>query len=877
MKLRKYKLIKNLRNKLVKKVTVHGFELENNYLRFNLQLKNFLMKKNVKSLLVDKKISREIPCDLQGNNLEIKIPFDYFTEMEDGKSSIKLFINKKLMLIKPSEEFVEDSKFAIIDGKYYAISVNKNISIRNYFNKYKFNSKKLYLQNMRTGFDLLEGNILLPVEEINKFEIYALNYNKIRTVDTQYAEQTNKITLSNFSMLSIGKWQIFVSIDNQFYPICIEHNYVNSFFNTYNHKVNVKKSNAYLYLSFKSHRLNTSIRYIKDKRECIELLLDIEELDTKLEYSLVINDVETGLETECDLVYLNGWEAKVPKNQILNSFSKKRFFILCKNSQPIKYQFNLLDSLKDKGKFKITYSSQVIKLTFYKRTDNSLGLKIKQPKIKRLITNVNDFKVKGFVTSLNQFINCQAYLFIEDRNSLESIAVPIQDNFIIDLKQFNLISIKAKDKTVMDFFIVVKDKNKKIIRKEKIKYKYSDYKKDNYYDYLAISDVDLNQHHFLITTTPFDNLKVESFSIPKTISLPTKIQKDSNTWLIGERYNTAQDNGIVLYKWLRKNTNIDAYYVIEKNSVDYEKLKGDPNILDFGSKEHYNISFKAKVLMGTHDLENVLPFKPAKGFFNYEDTFKVFLQHGVLGRKNVEYHKQYYEVPFDLFVVSSDPEKYNIAVDQLGYDENEVIVSGLARFDNLVMKFKPRDILLMPTWRDWINTDEQFLNSGYYNSYMSLINNEKLIDLLNKYNINLNFYPHYRAQNYFNKDIKNLNDRIRFISLGSVSVQDLLIKHALLITDFSSVSFDFTLMNKPVIYYHFDEKRFFRKGILRPIEETFIGGIANNEEELVELIEDRIKHGFANYDVDISEIIKYQDHSNCKRIYKSIVSKVKND
>lgn len=127
----------------------------------------------------------------------------------------------------------------------------------------------------------------------------------------------------------------------------------------------------------------------------------------------------------------------------------------------------------------------------------------------------------------------------------------------------------------------------------------------------------------------------------------------------------------------------------------------------------------------------------------------------------------------------------------------------------------------MPTWRDWIHTDEQFLKSQYYNYYHSLITNSKLQRVLEKYNVNLNFYPHYRAQNFFAKDIQEENSRVNFIHLGSKTVQQLLIDHALLITDYSSVSFDFTLMNKPVIYYHFDVNQFFKRGILRPVEETF--------------------------------------------------------
>ncbi|NYN97113.1 CDP-glycerol glycerophosphotransferase, partial [Salmonella enterica subsp. enterica serovar Typhimurium] len=82
-----------------------------------------------------------------------------------------------------------------------------------------------------------------------------------------------------------------------------------------------------------------------------------------------------------------------------------------------------------------------------------------------------------------------------------------------------------------------------------------------------------------------------------------------------------------------------------------------------------------------------------------------------------------------------------------------------------------------------------------------------------------------------------------------------------------SVSFDFTLMNKPVIYYHFDVRKFFRQGKLRPLFQTFIGDIARTEDDLIDLIESQIKLNFKSEQPDISGIFKYQDHHNSERIF----------
>ena len=64
--------------------------------------------------------------------------------------------------------------------------------------------------------------------------------------------------------------------------------------------------------------------------------------------------------------------------------------------------------------------------------------------------------------------------------------------------------------------------------------------------------------------------------------------------MISERFDTAQDNGIVFFKWLQQYTNIDAYYVIDTESADYSKIKDYDNVLEFGSLKHFEIANKAK-------------------------------------------------------------------------------------------------------------------------------------------------------------------------------------------------------------------------------------------------------------------------------------------
>ncbi|GGF31073.1 hypothetical protein GCM10010954_32800 [Halobacillus andaensis] len=404
------------------------------------------------------------------------------------------------------------------------------------------------------------------------------------------------------------------------------------------------------------------------------------------------------------------------------------------------------------------------------------------------------------------------------------------------------------------------------------------YYKDDVLDRSIISrerDYDINY----LTYTPSGNLKVETNCIPseamKYLSYEnneTNEEGKEDIWLIGERSNTAQDTGYHFFKFCRENyPDKQVYYAIDSNSKDLSRIKSLGNVVDIGSIEHYKIASSATAFIGSHDLEYFLPAKGIE-FNSYKQGKRIFLQHGVLGRKNVEYHKDYYKYPFHLFCVSSLPEK-NLVEKKLGYNKDEVEITGLTRFDSLLNnKQSKKSILFIPTWRDWLLNENDFLASDYYKRYKGMLQNERLHDVLKEYRVELNFFPHYRMQPFVDHfEIKN--DNINVIKLGERTVQDLLLENSLMITDYSSVSFDFNYMSKPVVFYHFDRDSFFRKGILRPVEETFLGDICYSEDELVQRITEYIKGDFTEKEEFANKkhlIFSEIDKNNCQRVYNRI-------
>src|SRR5699024_12359354 len=157
-------------------------------------------------------------------------------------------------------------------------------------------------------------------------------------------------------------------------------------------------------------------------------------------------------------------------------------------------------------------------------------------------------------------------------------------------------------------------------------------------------------------------------------------------------------------------------------------------------------------------------------------------------------HKNYYQYPFHLFCVSSKPEK-NIEQNKMNYNTDEVKVTGLARFDRLLSEHETKNhILFIPTWREWLTNEKRLKESIYFDKYQSLLNNPKLHELLDQYDMTLNFYPHYRMKPYA-KEFQQLHTvRVQIIDVGYRYDQDIVMVCKLMITFYSSFSYYVTYL-----------------------------------------------------------------------------------
>lgn len=379
----------------------------------------------------------------------------------------------------------------------------------------------------------------------------------------------------------------------------------------------------------------------------------------------------------------------------------------------------------------------------------------------------------------------------------------------------------------------------------------------------------------------FDVLKlIIFFPLSLIFKIYLKI-KHREIWVICEAPLEACDNGYHLFKYIREyHKEIEVYYAIKKESNDYLKIKQYGNIIEFGSLKHWIYYLCATKNISTHKYGN-----PSKAVFYILQVFgilrnkRVFLQHGIT-QNNVDFI-HYKNSKFRLFICGAKRE-FEFVKEKFGYPDEYVVYTGLPRFDALISKEDSKQILLMPTWRNWLGketnilgNDEEFLNSEYYKYYSKILNDSKLLSYLEQKKVTLYFYPHRNMSKYI-KEFKSPSKFVKIVTQKDIDIQELMISSSLMITDYSSVAFDFVYMEKPIIYYQFDYERF-RKDHLKEgyfsYQKDGFGEVIKDHNKLVDKIISYIENDYKiekSYKNRINSFFEIHDHDNCKRVFEEI-------
>lgn len=343
-------------------------------------------------------------------------------------------------------------------------------------------------------------------------------------------------------------------------------------------------------------------------------------------------------------------------------------------------------------------------------------------------------------------------------------------------------------------------------------------------------------------------------------------------WLVSDRPNKAGDNGEAFFKYLQsiKNNNIKSYFVLDKTSEDYKKMKKIGKVVDSNSIKYKLLFLLSSKIISSQASDYVInPFKQNKKYMKdlYNFNF-IFLQHGIT-KDDLSSWLNKLSKPIDIFVTAGIPEYNSLLNGNYYYGEDVVKLTGFPRHDTLFSEINTKkQIAIIPTWRKSIDGcvdikndtsiyNKNFKDSTFFKFYNNLINNEKLLKIMKQYGYTGIFCLHpLFQQQYVDFDE---NDIIE-VNHNYLDYQKIFKESSLLITDYSSVFFDFAYLNKPIIYSQFDKEEFFNS-------HSYDKGYFDYEID---------GFGEINYDLDstIESIIK-QIQNNCilEKKYKENIDK----
>lgn len=364
------------------------------------------------------------------------------------------------------------------------------------------------------------------------------------------------------------------------------------------------------------------------------------------------------------------------------------------------------------------------------------------------------------------------------------------------------------------------------------------------------------------------------------------IPKKKNKWVFGAWFgNRISDNSYALYNYIQNEyPSIDTVWIC--NDVETAEKCNIKSVKRNSWKGIWTCLTARVVVMnqGYMDLGNL----------NWiAGSYKVQLWHGVPWKRigeDMENHKKgllhnfshnvyKYVNKYDLYIAPSE-DIYIIMQSAFLADKSKILKVGQPRNEMLMDQekcIKAREnvaeivgnhnimILYMPTFRD--NSNSKF-------SFYSI--KDDIIEILDRYDAVILEKQHYVDSVRMGAHETSSS---RIFNVESVDSQELLASADILITDYSSCFFDYTLRKKPIIHYIYDYEYYKNKdrGLYFEKDYVMAGESAFTDLELIKAIENAIQD--PEITLDRSELIRnrfctFESHDNsriiCERILKDI-------
>lgn len=356
-------------------------------------------------------------------------------------------------------------------------------------------------------------------------------------------------------------------------------------------------------------------------------------------------------------------------------------------------------------------------------------------------------------------------------------------------------------------------------------------------------------------------------------------------WLIGERYDTAADNGMHLFRHLRsqEKRRPGVYYVIDRDSPQRERVAGWGRVIAHSSWRHRLLMLHATVLADAYSLHYLVPRQWSYPAYARHlswriGALRVYLKHGVhlspraLPRVSTGYHLVHTAIPGE-----------SAAITELSGYGRQVRETGLPRYDALVPTPRSRTVLFMSTWRRYLVPEvsgalpkdyTEFAESSYRAFMTAFLADPALSALLERHDYRLLMLPHYQLAGHVAQIPRS--PRVELADPERISFQDLLRSCDAFITDHSSSHFDVAYLGTPIVYARFDQEEFERRHAQASwfdFERDGYGPVARTVRETVDRIAEVLGRDCAPdpvYQERLERAFAHRDQENAARVVRAI-------
>lgn len=296
-------------------------------------------------------------------------------------------------------------------------------------------------------------------------------------------------------------------------------------------------------------------------------------------------------------------------------------------------------------------------------------------------------------------------------------------------------------------------------------------------------------------------------------------------WLFNDRPINANDNAESLFTFVNAHypdIAKNSFYVLSKNSPEIDRISKIGNVVIQNSLKHKILYLNAKYILTSHlatSFFKPISFRFLKYYNDLVDSKIVWLQHGIT-MNDIEYGANKFHKQINKIVVAAKLEEQIFSRDKYFFDSTDILKTGFPRYDNLHNR-PSKKILIMPTWRSYLSGKilsngmhaaiPGFEESEFYKCYSNLLSNKRFLNILKNKGYSVTFVLHPGLRQYSQYFKKYESASVKIVSNPTVSYKDLFNTSSLMITDYSSVFFDFVYQKKPCIFYQFDKKDFFEK------------------------------------------------------------------